>query len=116
MICGLHVYELPQRFLLWRVNAILDLFLAVIAATVVVLIIVIVYQFVLVPSRRSLQCPVCGSTSVEAIPKLWVTSPGESTDLVLYPSRVTTGISVAFARTSGKTIEFLLPSKLHKHL
>ena len=45
------------------------------------LIIVIIYQFVLVPSQKELQCPVCGSTSIEKIPKRWVTSPGEITDL-----------------------------------
>jgi hypothetical protein len=81
IVFGLNVYELPVHFLLWRVNAILDLLLPIIAATVAVLIIVIIYQFVLVPSRKALQCPVCGSTSIEKIPKRWVTSPGESTDL-----------------------------------
>ena len=65
----------------WRVRVILDLLLPIVAVTVVAVIIVIIYQFVLVPSRKPLRCPVCGSTSIERTPKRWVTSPGESTDL-----------------------------------
>jgi hypothetical protein len=66
---------------LGRVRVILDLLLPIIAVTVIAVIIVIIYQFVLVPSRKPLRCPVCGSTSIERTPKRWVTSPGESTDL-----------------------------------
>ena len=66
---------------LGRVRVILDLLLPIVAVTVIAVIIVIIYQFVLVPSRKPLRCPVCGSTSIERTPKRWVTSPGESTDL-----------------------------------
>jgi transposase-like protein len=48
----------------------------IIVVTVAILIIVILYQFVIVPSLKKIQCPMCGSTSIEKIPKQWVTSPG----------------------------------------
>jgi hypothetical protein len=75
------VYEFLCTSNVWRGCAVLDLLIPIVAVTVVALIIVIVYQFVLVPSRKPLRCPVCGSKSIERTPKRWVTSPGESTDL-----------------------------------
>jgi rubredoxin len=59
-----------------RGNVILDWILTIIVVTVAILIIVILCQFVIVPSLKKIQCPMCGSTSIEKIPKQWVTSPG----------------------------------------